>query len=145
MQERKKYVLGGVPKSLPAVVKATRIQEKAKQVGFEWENKEHVWKKVEEEIQELHEAIAKNDAGHIEEEFGDVMFSLINYARFMQIDAKGVLEKTNKKFVSRFLSIQEEALRQEKSPTFSYFTCCNVKHSYAIASSTTMLLFLSRK
>lgn len=115
MQEGKKSVLSGVPESLPAVIKAARIQEKAKQVGFEWENKEDVWKKVEEEIQELHEAVAKNDTEHIEEEFGDVMFSLVNYARFLQIDAEGVLEKTNKKFMSRFVSMEEEALRQEKS------------------------------
>lgn len=112
MQEGKKSVLSGVPRSLPAVVKATRIQEKAKQVGFEWENKEDVWKKVEEEIGELHEAIAKNDKPHIEEEFGDVLFSLINYARFLQIDAEGVLEKTNKKFISRFTQMEEEALIQ---------------------------------
>ncbi len=82
MQEGKKSVLSGVPKSLPAVVKATRIQDKARQVGFEWENKEDVWKKVEEEIAELHEAVAEDNKEHIEEEFGDVMFSLINYARF---------------------------------------------------------------
>jgi len=115
MQEGKKSVLSGVPKSLPAVVKATRIQEKAKQVGFEWENKEDVWKKVEEEITELHEAVAENNAEHIEEEFGDVMFSLINYARFLQIDAEGVLEKTNKKFISRFTQMEEEAAMQGKS------------------------------
>ena len=112
MQEGKKSVLSGVPKSLPAVVKATRIQDKARQVGFEWENKEDVWKKVEEEIGELHEAVAKNDIDHIEEEFGDVMFSMINYARFLQIDAEGVLEKTNKKFISRFTSMEEEANSQ---------------------------------
>src|SRR3954469_18459039 len=81
MQEGKKSVLSGVPKSLPAIVKATRIQDKARQVGFEWDNKEDVWKKVEEEIGELHEAINAGDKAHIEEEFGDVMFSLINYAR----------------------------------------------------------------
>lgn len=115
MQEGKKSVLSGVPASLPAVVKATRIQEKAKQVGFEWENKEDVWKKVEEEIHELHEAVAENDTAHIEEEFGDVMFSLINYARFLQIDAEGVLEKTNKKFISRFTLMEEEASRQKKN------------------------------
>ncbi len=109
MQEGKKSVLSGVPKSLPAVVKATRIQDKARQVGFEWENKEDVWKKVEEEIQELHEAVAENDTAHMEEEFGDVMFSMINYARFLQIDAEGVLEKTNKKFISRFTLMEEEA------------------------------------
>ena len=115
MQEGKKSVLSGVPKSLPAVVKAARIQEKAKQVGFEWENKEDVWKKVEEEMTELHEAIAENDTEHIEEEFGDVMFSLVNYARFLRIDAEGVLEKTNKKFISRFTVMEEEAARQGRS------------------------------
>ena len=115
MREGKKSVLSGVPKSLPAVVKATRIQEKAKQVGFEWENKEDVWKKVEEEIGELHDAVLENNLEHIEEEFGDVMFSLINYARFLNIDAEGVLEKTNKKFMSRFVSMEEEALKRKKS------------------------------
>ncbi len=115
MQEGKKSVLSGVPKSLPAVVKATRIQDKARQVGFEWENKEDVWRKVEEEIQELHEAVAEDDIVHIEEEFGDVMFSMINYARFLQIDAEGVLEKTNKKFISRFTLMEEEATSQNKT------------------------------
>jgi len=115
MQEGKKSVLSGVPKSLPAVVKAARIQDKAKQVGFEWENKEDVWKKVEEEIQELHEAVAENDKEHVEEEFGDVMFSLINYARFLQIDAEGVLEKTNRKFTLRFTLMEEEAGRRQKT------------------------------
>ena len=115
MKEGKKSVLSGVPKSLPAMVKATRIQEKAKQVGFEWENKEDVWKKVEEEIGELQEAVAEKDEKNIEEEFGDVLFSLINYARFLNIDSEGVLEKTNKKFISRFTLMEEEALRQNKS------------------------------
>jgi MazG family protein len=115
MQEGKKSVLSGVPISLPAVIKAARIQEKAKQVGFEWENKEDVWKKVEEEIQELHDAVAEKDTEHIEEEFGDVMFSLINYARFLRIDAEGVLEKTNKKFIARFTLMEEEASRQNKN------------------------------
>lgn len=115
MQEGKKSVLSGVPKSLPAVVKATRIQDKARQVGFEWEHKEDVWKKVEEEIEELHEAVAENDQEHIEEEFGDVMFSLINYARFLRIDAEGVLEKTNKKFIARFTLMEEAAASQNKT------------------------------
>ena len=97
------------------MVKATRIQDKAKQVGFEWENKEDVWKKVEEEMNELKEAVCENDEAHIEEEFGDVMFSLINYARFLKIDAEGVLEKANKKFISRFTAMEEEALRQGRS------------------------------
>jgi XTP/dITP diphosphohydrolase len=115
MKEGKKSVLSGVPRSLPAIIKATRIQDKAKQVGFEWDNKEDVWKKVEEEMSELKEAVALNDQQHIEEEFGDVLFSLANYARFLQIDAEGSLEKTNKKFISRFTFMEEEAARQGRS------------------------------
>lgn len=110
MKEGKKSVLSGVPISLPAVVKGARIQEKAAQVGFEWDNKEDVWKKVEEEMQELQEAVTEADQAHIEEEFGDVLFSLINYARFLRIDAEGALEKTNKKFISRFMQMEEIAL-----------------------------------
>lgn len=112
MKEGKKSVLSGVPPSLPAVVKATRIQDKAKQVGFEWDNKEDVWKKVEEEMQELQEAVESGDSKHIEEEFGDVLFSLVNYARFLQIDAEGVLEKTNQKFIYRFTTMEAEAKAQ---------------------------------
>ena len=114
MKEGKTSVLSGVPPSLPAVVKATRIQEKAKQVGFEWDNKEDVWKKVEEEIGELKEAISLNSQDKIEEEFGDVLFSLVNYARFLQVDAEGVLEKTNKKFISRFQQMETIATGQGK-------------------------------
>jgi MazG family protein len=115
MKGGKKSVLEGVPPSLPSMVKATRIQEKAKQVGFEWENKEDVWKKVEEEIGELQEAIRSESKDRVEEEFGDVLFSLINYARFLQIDAEGVLEKTNKKFIYRFQEMEKLAvLREEK-------------------------------
>ena len=111
----KKSVLSGVPKALPAVVKATRIQEKAKQVGFEWDNKEDVFKKVQEEISELQEAIIEENQEHIEEEFGDVLFSLINYARFLQIDAEGALEKTNKKFIYRFQQIEAIAAERGKA------------------------------
>jgi len=114
MKEGKTSVLGGVPPSLPAVVKATRIQEKAKQVGFEWENKEDVWKKVEEEISELKEAIQLDSKEKIDEEFGDVLFSLINYARFLHVDAEGVLEKTNKKFIYRFQQMETIATAQGK-------------------------------
>jgi MazG family protein len=114
LREGKKSVLSGVPPSLPAIVKATRIQEKAKQVGFEWDNKEDVWKKVEEEMNELLEAVAEKDQDHIEEEFGDLLFSLVNYARFLQIDAEGVLERTNKKFINRFQLMEEEAAKQQK-------------------------------
>ena len=117
LKEGKKSVLSGVPLSLPAVVKATRLQEKAKQVGFEWDNREQVWEKVEEESNELHEAVAANEQHRIEEEFGDLMFSLINYARFLRIDAENALEKTNKKFIKRFTLMEQEALQQGKSLT----------------------------
>ena len=102
LQEGKASLLAGVPKSLPAMVKAFRIQQKVKQVGFEWENKEQVWEKVEEEIGELKVEIAANDQEKMEAEFGDVLFSMINYARFLNIDPESALEKTNKKFKHRF-------------------------------------------
>jgi XTP/dITP diphosphohydrolase len=115
LKEGKKSVLGGVPQSLHAVVKATRIQEKAKQVGFEWENKEDVWKKVEEEMEELQHAITTNKQHDIEEEFGDVLFSMVNYARFLQVDAESALEKTNKKFIYRFQQMENIADNKGKS------------------------------
>lgn len=115
LKEGKKSVIEGVPKSLPATVKAMRLQEKAKQVGFEWDNKEQVWEKVEEEISELKEAIAGGSQVKTKEEFGDVIFSLINYARFLQVDAENALEKTNKKFIHRFTKMEEEALQSGKS------------------------------
>jgi XTP/dITP diphosphohydrolase len=114
LKEGKKSVLSGVPLSLPAVVKATRLQEKARQVGFEWDNREQVWDKVTEETHELHEAVAANEPDKIEEEFGDLLFSLINYARFLQIDAENALERTNKKFISRFTQMEQLALQQGK-------------------------------
>jgi len=110
----KKSVLGGVPAALPATVKAMRLQEKAKQVGFEWDNREQVWDKVEEEIAELKEAIALNDAGKTEEEFGDLVFSLVNYARFLQVDAENALEKTNKKFIRRFTQMEQAAAQKNR-------------------------------
>ena len=115
LKEGKKSVIGGVPKSLPAMVKAMRLQEKAKQVGFEWDNKEQVWEKVEEEMDELKEAIGIGSQDKMEEEFGDVVFSLINYARFLQIDAENALEKTNKKFIHRFTQMEEKALQSGKN------------------------------
>jgi XTP/dITP diphosphohydrolase len=122
LKEGKKSVLSGVPQSLPAVVKAMRLQEKAKQVGFEWDTKEQVWVKVEEEMGELETAIAnwQSAKGHpeeseektkVEEELGDVFFSLINYARFLQIDAENAIELTNKKFIRRFSLMEEKALQ----------------------------------
>ncbi len=115
MQEGKKSVLSGVPKSLPAIIKAARIQEKAKLVGFEWDKIEDVWQKVEEEILELKEAVLSKNKLHVEEEFGDVLFSLVNYARFLRIDAEGVLEQTNKKFIYRFTEMEKEAQKLDKS------------------------------
>ena len=109
IKEGKKSVLGGVPKALPATIKAMRLQEKAKQVGFEWENKEQVWDKVEEEKAELFEAIASGNKDNMEDELGDVFFSLINFARFLQIDAENALERTNKKFIDRFTKMEAAA------------------------------------
>ncbi len=115
LKEGKKSVIGGVPRSLPATVKAMRLQEKAKQGGFEWENKEQVWEKVEEEIIELKSAINDGNQTKMEEEFGDVVFSLINYARFLQIDAENALEMTNKKFIHRFTQMEEKAMQSGKN------------------------------
>lgn len=109
MKEGKKSVLSGVPKGLPALIKAMRLQEKAKQVGFEWENKEQVWEKVKEEEAELQEVIATGEQAKMEEEFGDLLFSLINFARFLNIDAENALEVTNKKFISRFSQMEAKA------------------------------------
>ncbi|HXB29509.1 MAG TPA: nucleoside triphosphate pyrophosphohydrolase, partial [Puia sp.] len=101
LREGKKSVLSGVPASLPAIVKAIRLQEKSGQVGFEWSNTGEVWEKVEEEKKELEEAVVSGDQDQIEEEFGDLMFSMINYARFLSIDAETALERTNRKFMNR--------------------------------------------
>jgi XTP/dITP diphosphohydrolase len=114
LKEGKTSVLGGVPVSLPATVKAQRLQEKAKQVGFEWDNKEQVWEKVEEEMEELKEAIRSGRADKTEEEFGDLVFSLINYARFLQVDAENALERTNKRFIHRFTSMEKIASESGK-------------------------------
>ncbi len=114
LKEGKKSVLSGVPTSLPATVKAMRLQEKARQVGFEWEKREDVWEKVEEEIGELKEAVEEQDVQKTEDEFGDVIFSMINYARFLRIDAENALERTNKKFIRRFTQMEESAIKKGK-------------------------------
>jgi XTP/dITP diphosphohydrolase len=113
LQEGKgtKTILSGVPNSLPSMVKALRIQEKVKHVGFEWENKEQVWEKVEEEIGELKVEIEANNQEKMEQEFGDVLFSMINYARFLNIDPETALEKTNKKFKHRFELMESYATK----------------------------------
>lgn len=112
LSEGKKSVLSGVPKSLPAMVKAMRIQEKVKQVGFEWATKEQVWEKIEEEKRELLEAVDSSNPEHIEEEAGDLFFSVINYVRFLKIDAENALELTNKKFIKRFTIMEEIAQKK---------------------------------
>lgn len=110
LQEGKKSVLGGVPKSLPAMVKAYRMQEKTAQVGFEWENAAQVWEKVEEEIAEFKETLIKEESqARKEEEFGDILFSMINYARFQNIDPETALERINQKFKKRFEYIEANA------------------------------------
>lgn len=106
LKEGKQSLLSGVPKSLPAMVKAMRLQEKVKQVGFEWETKEQVWEKIEEEEQELLKAVQSKKQSDIEEEMGDLFFSIINYARFLNVDAENALELTNKKFIKRFTKME---------------------------------------
>ena len=115
LKSGKKSVLQGVPKSLPAMVKATRIQEKVKGVGFDWEHSDQVWDKVEEEIGELKEEIKNLNQDAIEDEFGDVLFSLINYARFLNINPENALERTNKKFIKRFQYLENKAKGLQKS------------------------------
>jgi XTP/dITP diphosphohydrolase len=115
--EGKKSSLEGVPRSLPAIVKALRVQEKAKQVGFEWENSEDVWKKVEEETAELKTAIEQDQHDEIEAEFGDLLFSLVNYARFLRIDPEAALERTNRKFIQRFQQMESIAGEQGQKLT----------------------------
>ena len=106
LKEGKESLLSGVPKSLPAMVKAMRLQEKAKQVGFEWDTKEQVWEKIEEEERELLKAVQSKEQNDIEEELGDLFFSVINYARFLNVDAENALELTNKKFIKRFTEME---------------------------------------
>lgn len=115
LKEGKKSVLSGVPLSLPALVKAMRLQEKAKQTGFEWDNTEQVWDKVKEEVNELEEAVNSGNVNDMEDEFGDVMFSLVNYSRFLNIDAENALERTNKKFQRRFQAMEVLALEQGRT------------------------------
>src|SRR5450755_325602 len=111
LSEGKNSVLSGVPKSLPAMVKDMRLKEKAKQVGFKWETKEQVWEKIEEEKIELLEAVNTGNNQHIEEEAGDLFFSVINYVRFLNVDAENALEITNKKFIKRFTKMEETAAK----------------------------------
>jgi len=114
LKEGKTSVLEGVPKSLPAVVKANRIQDKVAGVGFDWEEPQQVWEKVQEELSELNEEIKKGNKNNIESEFGDVLFSMINYARFIGVNPENALEKTNKKFIKRFQFLEAAAKKEGK-------------------------------
>ena len=109
LKEGKKSVLEGVPKGLPALVKASRIQDKAKGVGFDWEESSQVWDKVQEELLEFHYEVQSGHKDKMEAEFGDVLFSLINYARFININPEDALERTNKKFIKRFMYLESKA------------------------------------
>jgi XTP/dITP diphosphohydrolase len=115
LKEGKKSVLSGVPQALPALVKSMRLQDKAKQVGFEWDTKQQVWEKVKEEMDELQEMVEQGTDKDIEAEFGDVLFSLVNYSRFLKVDAENALERTNKKFIRRFQYIEKMAVEKGKS------------------------------
>jgi XTP/dITP diphosphohydrolase len=115
LKEGKTSVLEGVPKALPAMVKASRIQEKVAGVGFDWEKPEQVWEKVQEEMNELNAELIKGNTDAIESEFGDVLFSLINYARFIKVNPENALERTNKKFIGRFQFLENEAKKMNKS------------------------------
>lgn len=115
LKEGKSSVLEGVPKALPAMVKASRIQDKVAGVGFDWEKPEQVWEKVQEELNELNTEIKKGNTDNIEAEFGDVLFSMINYARFIKVNPENALERTNKKFINRFQFLESEAKKINKS------------------------------
>ncbi|MBL7472641.1 nucleoside triphosphate pyrophosphohydrolase [Robertkochia sediminum] len=115
LKEGKKSVLEGVPKSLPALVKASRIQDKVAGVGFDWEKPEQVWEKLQEELDEFRHEVDTGDQDRIEAEFGDVMFSMINYARFLKVNPEDALERTNKKFIKRFTYLEEQAAGMGKA------------------------------
>ncbi len=115
LNEGKKSVLGGVPIGLPALIKSQRIQEKAAGIGFDWDNKKQVWDKFKEELIELGQALDLKKEDAIEDEFGDVLFSLINYARFIKVNPESALERTNKKFIKRFQYIESKAKKSNRS------------------------------
>lgn len=115
LKEGKKSVLEGVPASLPALVKASRIQDKVAGVGFDWEEPQQVFEKLKEELEELQHEVSADNQAEIEAEFGDVLFSMINYARFLKVSPEDALERTNKKFIKRFQYLEEKAKAQKKS------------------------------
>lgn len=115
LREGRESTLSGVPKTLPALIKAYRMQDKARGVGFDWDNVDQVWAKVEEEIEELRFEIKSGNKDKIEEEFGDTLFALINYSRFINVNPETALERTNKKFINRFQFIEKEVIKQNKN------------------------------
>ncbi|MEQ8217642.1 MAG: nucleoside triphosphate pyrophosphohydrolase [Arenibacter sp.] len=115
LKEGKKSVLEGVPNGLPSLVKANRIQDKVAGVGFDWEKPEQVWEKVQEELEEFQEEVKEGNADAMESEFGDVLFSMVNYARFLNINPENALERTNKKFIKRFQYLENKAKEQGKA------------------------------
>jgi XTP/dITP diphosphohydrolase len=122
MNEGRKSILEGIPKNLPELQKSARMQEKVSKIGFDWENKEDVWKKVIEEIEEMHESERSGDRELFEKEMGDVFFALINYSRFLGINAENALRKTNQKFIKRFQFIEKKLRENSKSITESNLT-----------------------
>lgn len=114
-KEGNKGALSGVPSSMPSLIKALRIQDKARAIGFDWDRPEQVWEKVQEELNEFHAEVKEGDEERLEGEFGDVLFSLINYARYLKINPEDALEKTNKKFISRFNYMEQKILGQGKA------------------------------
>jgi XTP/dITP diphosphohydrolase len=133
LKEGKKSVLGGVPKGLPTLVKAQRIQDKVAGVGFDWDAKEEVWNKVNEELNEFKEEVIKGDLKKSEEEFGDVLFSLINYARFMKINPDTALERTNQKFIKRFNYLEAKA--QDMGKTLDQMSLEEMEHLWVEAKN----------
>ncbi len=119
MQEGRNSILEGIPKALPELHKAARMQEKVSKVGFDWEKKEDVWEKVKEEIEEMHESEKSGNKDLMEKEMGDVFFALINYSRFIGINPENALRRTNKKFINRFNYIEEQLKKKGKSITES--------------------------
>jgi len=134
LKEGKKSVLEGVPRSLPAMVKAVRIQEKVRGVGFDWDDREQVWEKVHEELEELKNEVRAGDKLKIEEEFGDFIFSLINYSRFIGVNPEDALERTNKKFIHRFQKM--EAVLKDQEKDLSNMTLSEIDVYWERAKST---------
>ena len=143
LDEGKKSVLGGVPKALPALIKASRIQEKVAGVGFDWESSEQVFEKVEEELREFKAEVEQKNQTAMEAEFGDVLFSLINYARFLKINPENALERTNKKFIKRFKHLEQQLQNAKKTLSNMTLEEMNLMWEDAKNQNFIVLLFLT--